>query len=253
MLCVFAMCVSVSTTAPLDSNLSEATFGKHEMVWDWKQWKLVPATKPTALPSARPTSMPTATDAPAEPNPPIEHKAAAALDSDALKSTMLKKMGHMGQEVLAELSKLKKRLKHTTELLKKRTNVEPGAAHAKGKPQLDTSAVLNKLNHLESVIEQHVVQADEKGPGPAPQRPARKHTPPHSVQQVIDRYESQEQEEVPVKDFAEGHNWSHEDETNFIFGRQKHHGYNYNRHQPDQDRKLKDEEKLRGDGEEPPL
>ncbi len=125
----------------------------------------------------------------------------------------------------------------------------------------------------ECFLPQHVVQADEKGHGPAPQRPARKHTPPHSVQQVIDRYESQartgiglaashcrpplravaqrrrivrqhaasarngwvqlqEQEEVPVKDFAEGHNWSHEDETNFIFGRQKHHGYNYNRHQP---------------------
>jgi len=125
----------------------------------------------------------------------------------------------------------------------------------------------------ECFLPQHVVQADEKGHIPVPQRPARKHTPPHSVQQVIDRYESQartgiglaashcrpplravaqrrrivrqhaasarngwvqlqEQEEVPVKDFAEGHNWSHEDETNFIFGRQKHHGYNYNRHQP---------------------
>jgi hypothetical protein len=46
----------------------------------------------------------------------------------------------------------------------------------------------------------------------------------------MERLLLQEREEVPVKDFAEGHNWSHQDETNFIFGRQKHHGYNYNRH-----------------------
>jgi hypothetical protein len=43
---------------------------------------------------------------------------------------MLKKMGHVGQEVLDELSKLKKRLKHTTELVWPATCPFPTPTHA---------------------------------------------------------------------------------------------------------------------------
>jgi hypothetical protein len=56
---------------------------------------------------------------------------------------MLKKMGHMGQEVLAELSKLKKRLKHTTELVR-----TPTLRHSHGRPHRTHGRVRSHLSPI---------------------------------------------------------------------------------------------------------
>jgi len=167
-------------------------------------------------------------------------------------------MGHMGQRVLKELGRLQDKLQHTTSLLKKRvapkatvpqSNHKPAApvphVPARSAPStpthvvlhVDTSSqdkysksVLNKLGEMEAELKKVTVEHQTNKAQAAR---------PHSVDQVINHYEKMEHHEVPVNDFSEGHNWSHEGETDFIFGGHHHHDPDA-AHKPDkEERKLK--------------
>lgn len=212
----------------------QATFhgkGKQKMRWDWKQWKLVPASALSAPVRVPTPPSPRTTPAPSASPTHLSEPTAAPITNSALS-----KMGSMGKRVLNELGRLQTRLQHTTAMLRKRVQhkavpVRPPAktpaAAANEKPSAPppvvlhvytaehdrySKSVLNQLGQMENELKK-VASVRQRVERASKGRP-------RSVDQVIDHYEKMEHHQVPVNDFSEGHNWSHEGETDFIFGKE---------------------------------